>query len=57
MRREKWAYSIEELIEGGVEKRTSLFKAIKDGRLKARKSGRRTVVLHEDLLRVRRLPM
>lgn len=45
---DKRAYSIEELVKNGPEGRTNIYKAIKEGRLIARKAGRRTVVLVED---------
>lgn len=44
----KLAYTIDELAKNGPEGRTSLFKAIKENRLVARKSGRRTIILPED---------
>lgn len=44
----KRAYSINDLADGGPEGRTTIFKAIKEGRLIARKSGRRTIILDED---------
>jgi hypothetical protein len=44
----KLAYSIDELAKSGPEGRTSIFKAIKEKRLIARKSGRRTIVLATD---------
>lgn len=44
----KLAYTIDELAENGPEGRTSIFKAIKEKRLIARKSGRRTIILAAD---------
>ena len=44
----KLAYGIEELAKAGPLRRTSLFKAIKEKRLTARKAGRRTIITHED---------
>lgn len=43
------AYSIEAAAEVAQLGRTQLFEAIKEGKLKARKSGRRTIILREEL--------
>lgn len=43
------AYSIEAAAEVSQLGRTQLFEAIKEGKLKARKSGRRTIILREEL--------
>ena len=42
------ARSIANLVDEGPLSRTFLYSAIKQGRLKARKAGRRTVILDED---------
>lgn len=42
------AHRIDDLARQGPIGRTNLFAAIKDGRLKARKYGRSTIVLHGD---------
>ena len=46
---EKIAYSIRDLVEGGVGSRTTLYDAIAAGTLKARKRGRSTIILPPDL--------
>jgi hypothetical protein len=43
------AYDIEQAFGLAKIGRTSLYAAIRDGQLKARKFRRRTVILHEDL--------
>lgn len=45
------AYSIAESCAAAREGRTSIYKAIRDGKLRAVKRGRRTLVLVEDLRR------
>lgn len=42
------AHRLQDLAARGPFRKTSLFKAIKDGQLKARKFGRATVVLDHD---------
>ncbi len=45
----KLAYTVEEAADAAAIGRTSLYRAIKDGELRARKHGRRTVILRADL--------
>jgi hypothetical protein len=45
---EKRAFTIDELKHAGLGSRTFLYQQINSGRLRARKLGRRTVVLAED---------
>lgn len=45
----KLAHSIDGVVKETGLGRTGVFKAISEGRLRARKSGRRTVVLDADL--------
>jgi excisionase family DNA binding protein len=46
---EKLAYSIREAMEAADAGRTTIYQAIKDGALVARKRGKRTIILTEDL--------
>ena len=46
---EKLAHSVEDAARITTCGRTSIFQAIKEGSLQARKFGRRTVILDEDL--------
>ena len=46
----KEAYNIVEVCERAGSSRTSIYAAIKSGELVARKRGRRTIVLHDDLI-------
>ncbi len=46
---EKLAHSVEDAARITTCGRTSIFQAIKEGSLRARKFGRRTVILDEDL--------
>lgn len=53
----KEAYNIPEVCQRAGSSRTSVYEAIKVGELVARKRGRRTIVLHDDLMAwLRRLP-
>ncbi len=47
----KLAYTIEETVEAGAGSRTKVYEAINAGTLKARKRGKRTIILHDDLQR------
>ena len=46
----KLAYSIADVQEAASVSRTFVFQELKEGRLKAKKAGSRTLILHEDLL-------
>jgi excisionase family DNA binding protein len=48
---EKLAYTVAEACSAASIGRTSLYQAIKDGRLQAIKQGRRTLILSEELRR------
>ncbi|RVP07429.1 DNA-binding protein [Sinorhizobium meliloti] len=45
----KFGLHIDEAVEVSGIGRTNLYAAIRDGRLKARKHGRRTVIISDDL--------
>jgi excisionase family DNA binding protein len=47
---EKLAYTIDEAAQAGGPGRTKIYEAIKLGRLKAHKAGRKTVILKDDYL-------
>ena len=47
---QKLAYSIAEANKAAPVGRTGVYEALKDGRLKARKNGKRTIILADDLL-------
>lgn len=47
---QKLAYFVDELQALGGPSRTTAFSEIKAGRLRARRSGRRTIILHRDLV-------
>ncbi len=47
---EKLVYSIPEAMEAADASRTSIYRAIRNGELIARKRGRRTVILADDLI-------
>ncbi len=51
MQNEKFAYSILEAAEASNSSRTSVYEAIAQGKLIARKNGKRTIILQDDLLR------
>jgi len=46
----KVAYSIRELVELGPPGRTRIYEELKAGRLKAKKNGKRTIILHDDYM-------
>ena len=43
------AYTIADAVEAGAGSKSTIYEAIKDGRLRARKRGRSTIILAEDL--------
>ncbi len=47
---EKLAYSIREVVEAGGGSRTVIYEATNAGTLKAKKRGKRTIILAPDLL-------
>ncbi len=47
---EKFAYTIEEAIQAGAGGRTKIYEAINAGTLKAKKRGKRTIILAGDLI-------
>ncbi|RWD62554.1 MAG: helix-turn-helix domain-containing protein [Mesorhizobium sp.] len=49
MNDQKIGLTIEEAVDRSGIGRTKIFQAIKDGKLTARKAGRRTIILSEDL--------
>ncbi len=46
----KLAYTIDEAVDAGAGGRTKIYEAIKAGELKARKRGKRTIILADDLV-------
>ncbi len=48
---EKQAFSIKEVVAAGGGSRSTVYEAIKNGSLRARKRGRSTVILAADLAR------
>ncbi len=46
----KLAYTIPEAVEAGAGSRTVVYEAIKAGTLKAKKRGKRTIILAPDLV-------
>ena len=47
---EKLAYTIDEAVDEGAGSRTIIYEAIKAGTLKAKKRGKRTIILAADLI-------
>ena len=48
---EKLAYSLKEMTAAGGGSRSTLYENIKNGKLKARKRGRSTIILTPDAIR------
>lgn len=48
---EKLAYTIDEAKAEGAGGKTAIYEAIKNGTLKAKKRGKRTIILAPDLVR------
>ncbi len=46
---EKLAYTIDEAVDQGAGSRTVVYEAINAGTLKAKKRGKRTIILADDL--------
>lgn len=46
---EKLAYTIDEAVDQGAGSRTIVYEAINAGTLKAKKRGKRTIILADDL--------
>lgn len=46
---ERAAFSIAQAVEAGAGSKSTIYEAIKEGRLRARKRGRSTIILAEDL--------
>lgn len=47
--KDKLAYHIEEATDAGAGSRSEIYEALRAGTLKARKRGRRTIILRDDL--------
>lgn len=47
---QKLAYTIEEAVGEGAGSRTIIYEAINAGKLKAKKRGKRTIILADDLI-------
>ena len=50
MKMDKLAYTIDEAVEEGAGSRTVLYEALNAGKLKAKKRGKRTIILAPDLI-------
>ncbi len=46
----KLAYTIDQAVDQGAGSRTIVYEAIKAGTLKAKKRGKRTIILADDLI-------
>ena len=47
---EQLAYPVQEAAEKANSSRSEIYEALKRGDLRAKKNGRRTVILHDDLV-------
>ena len=47
--KKKLAYRVKDLVEGGIGSRTAIYEAIKARKLRARKRGKSTIILPDDL--------
>ena len=48
---DKLAFHIDEAVEAGAGSRSEIYEALRDGRLSAKKRGRRTIILRDELER------
>lgn len=48
---DKLAYHIDEAVEAGAGSRSEIYEALRYGKLTAKKRGRRTIILREELSR------
>ena len=48
---EKLAYHIDEAVKAGAGSRSEIYEALRDGVLSAKKRGRRTIILRDELAR------
>ncbi|KZY55748.1 hypothetical protein A3736_09725 [Erythrobacter sp. HI0063] len=48
---DKLAYHIDEAVEAGAGSRSEIYEALRDGILTAKKRGRRTIILRDELSR------
>lgn len=46
---DKMAYYVNDAVDVGAGSRSEVYAAIRDGKLKAKKRGRRTIILRDDL--------